>query len=76
MEERNWKSILIGLVVLPCIILALFAAVRLPVMQVVRNNMQDGVDADAYFYTEVEGFKKYEEAISAKRHSSDRLPGR
>lgn len=76
MKERNWKNILLVIVALPCIILTLFAAVRLPVMEVVRNNIQSGIDADAYFYSEVEGFEEYEAAVDRKRHSMDRLPER
>ena len=41
-------------------------------MKVVRNNMQSGIDADAYFYSEVEGFHKYETAVAGKGYSAAR----
>ncbi len=74
MKERNWKTILLGLVLVSCMILALLAAIQLPFMEVVRNNKQSGIDADAYFYSEVEGFYKYETAVAGKRSPVDRLP--
>jgi hypothetical protein len=36
-------------------------------LEVVRNNLESGVDADAYFYSEVRDFNKYEEAIREKK---------
>lgn len=57
----------LGLGAVACIVLFLFAAVRLPVMEVVRSNIQSGIDADAYFYSEIEGFGKYEDAVAKNR---------
>jgi hypothetical protein len=37
---------------------------RLPGMDVVRGNLQSGVDATAYFYTELENSAGYERAAS------------
>jgi uncharacterized phosphosugar-binding protein len=67
MKWRRIKSVAVGLGVVAVIIGVLLGAVRMPVMEVVRRNMQTGVDADAYFYSDVEGFDKYEEAIAEKR---------
>ena len=36
---------------------------RTPGMEVVRRNLRSGVDATAYFYTEMEGFSQYERAV-------------
>ena len=74
MRDRRWKTILLGLGLMSCTILFLLAAVRLPFMEVVRNNLHSGVDADAYFYSEVEGFERHEEAVAAKRQAMDPLP--
>ncbi len=72
MRHRRCKNILLGLGLVSCFIVLLFAAVRLPLMAVVRNNIQSGIDADAYFYSEVEGFHKHETAVAGKRHTADR----
>lgn len=75
MKNQRWKTILLGLGLIACIVLFLFAAVRFPVMEVVRNNVRSGVAADAYFYSEVEGFERYEAAVAAKRRAVDPWPG-
>lgn len=36
---------------------------RGPGMDVVRSNLRSGVDATAYFYTEMDGFSDYERAV-------------
>jgi len=73
MRDRRCNNILLGLGLVSCFIVLLFAAVRLPFMAVVRNNMQSGIDADAYFYSEVQGFHKHETAVAGKHHPVDRL---
>lgn len=49
------------------LIAGMFAAVKLPALEVVRSSIQSGIDADAYFYSEVEGFREYEKAVAEKR---------
>jgi hypothetical protein len=43
---------------------------RGPGMNVVRANLRSGVDATAYFYTDLDDFSKYEKAVrrDAARH--------
>jgi len=36
---------------------------RGPGMEVVRSNLRSGVDATAYFYTEMDGFSDYARAV-------------
>ena len=74
MENRNWASIVLGLGAVACIVVILFSAVRLPVMKVVRQNIQSGVDADAYFYSDVEDFEKHEAAVAEKRLHAEPVP--
>ena len=57
----------IGLGALACFLGAMFAATRLPFMEVVRRNLQSRIDADAYFYSEVSGFGAFEKSVTQKR---------
>lgn len=52
--------------------MALFAATHLSVMEVVRNNVENGVDSDAYFYTEVRGFDSHEESVRNRLEKGNR----
>jgi len=70
MKKRKWKSSTFWLIFAFCAVLALFSAVHLPVMEVIRNNIRTGIDADAYFYSEVENFRQYEEAVAEKRQQA------
>jgi len=36
---------------------------RAPCLEVVRSNMTHDLDATAYFYTELDDFSKYEQAV-------------
>jgi hypothetical protein len=45
-----------------------------PGMGVVRSNMQSGVDATAYFYTEMDDFSDYELAVRQARAHPPALP--
>ena len=63
MDKRCLKSALLGLSALFCFVVLLLSAVRLPVMEVVRSNLRTGVDADAYFYSDIEGFEMFEERV-------------
>ena len=67
MKPRQLKSAAVGVCVVACIIGILLGAARMPVMEVVRRNVQSGVDADAYFYSEVDGFDQFEAAIAERR---------
>ena len=49
------------LVLLFCVLLPRLT--HLPWLQVVQNNLESDLDATAYFYTELEEFHRYEEAI-------------
>lgn len=53
-------------------IIALFAATHLSVMEVVRNNVENGVDSDAYFYTEVRDFDSHEESVRNRLEKGNR----
>jgi hypothetical protein len=53
-------------------IMALFAATNLPVMEVVRNNVETGVDSDAYFYSEVRDFNSHEESVRNRLETGNR----
>ena len=74
MREGIIKSTLWGLAVVGCFIGILFASIHLPVMEVVRHSMENRIDSDAYFYTEVEGFQKYENAVAQKRGTQYLIP--
>ena len=67
MRKNISRNALIGLGALACLLGVMFAAIRLPLMEVVRNNLRSRIDADAYFYTEVAGFREYEESILEQR---------
>ena len=58
---------IIGFGIVACLVGVMFAAIRLPFMEVVRNNLRSRIDADAYFYSEVSGFSEYEKAVEGKR---------
>lgn len=36
---------------------------EVPCLEVVRSNLRQDLDATAYFYTELDDFSKYEEAV-------------
>lgn len=50
----------------------MFSVFHLPGMEVVRNNIESGIDADAYFYSEVSDFHQYEEAVR-NRHRVNQI---
>jgi len=69
------KTTLLGAGAVSCIVIALFLAARLPLMEVVRRNIQSGVDADAYFYSEIEDFAKHEKAVAEMGILKESEPG-
>ncbi|MEJ2108361.1 MAG: hypothetical protein P8Z37_00310 [Acidobacteriota bacterium] len=66
MKKEVIKSSLLAFAVVASFIGILFVSARLPFMEVVRKNMENRIDSDAYFYTEVEEFSKYEAAVAQK----------
>ena len=50
---------------------------RVPCLEVVRNNVRQDIDATAYFYTEMDDFSKYEEAVKHKNEIAlEQVPSR
>jgi hypothetical protein len=74
------KSFIICVLCIGSGVLFLFMATYFPSLEVVRNNIRTGVDADAYFYSEIDNFHQYEEAVQnrqekLRRRASDLKKG-
>ena len=58
-------------------LIALFCAFILPglsrtrFLAVVRNNLSEDIDATAYFYTEIDGFNRFEQGVKSQRQTTE-----
>ncbi|MFC1525868.1 hypothetical protein ACFL6X_03540 [Candidatus Latescibacterota bacterium] len=47
-------------------------AATTPLLQVVKSNLDNDIDATAYFYTEMEEYPQWEEAVGQMRRDRDK----